>query len=173
MTETKRCSKCGEEKPLPTVGKRGAQYVVITCEVCGAKVRRLKSKVDWNRTHAGYSPRYCSVKCRGISLRIEHHNPRGPDKTPRHRPLRFPQLHDRDWLWQRIVVEDKTAREIATEIGCTPAWVRVAIRKYGIPALPQKIRFDTLVRVPGPGDPVQKVPLKVALAIARRAGEKA
>lgn len=173
MTATKRCTKCGEEKPLPTVGKRGAQYVVITCEVCGAKVRRLKSKVDWNRTHAGYSPRYCSVKCRGISLRIEHHNPRGPDKPSRQRPLRFPQLHDRDWLWQRIVVEDKTAREIATEIGCTPAWVRVAIRKYGIPALPQTIRSDTLVRVPGPGDPVQKVPLKVALAIARRAGGKA
>jgi hypothetical protein len=44
----------------------------------------------------------------------------------------YPQLNDRDWLYQRYVTERKTAGEIAAEVGCNKHAVYRALRKHGI-----------------------------------------
>ena len=47
-------------------------------------------------------------------------------------PVRFPQLGDRAWLRRRYVIEGKTLRAIATEVGCQPSTVAQALRRARI-----------------------------------------
>jgi AraC-like DNA-binding protein len=46
--------------------------------------------------------------------------------------VRYPQLHDADWLRQRYEREPATAKAIAAELGCTPKSVLRAVRAAGI-----------------------------------------
>ena len=55
--------------------RRGAKLVAFVCEVCGKEFRRLKSDVDWQYENRGYLPRFCSLKCMGISRRKDYNSP--------------------------------------------------------------------------------------------------
>lgn len=48
-------------------------------------------------------------------------------------PIRFPQLHDRDWLVDRYLTRGMTTVEIAAELRCTPTAVSLALRTLSIP----------------------------------------
>jgi hypothetical protein len=44
----------------------------------------------------------------------------------------YPELCDGTWLYERYIVEDRLAREMAAELGCTPRAVTMAITKHGL-----------------------------------------
>lgn len=46
--------------------------------------------------------------------------------------VRYPKLHDREWLRQRYLVEDAGLKAIADELGCTTAAVLRALGQVGI-----------------------------------------
>lgn len=78
--------------------------VTSQCEICGATV-----------TRNGYTPaRYCSKACKGESQR-------------RQKPV------DRDWLYQKYVVERLDCTQIATLVHRNSKRVWEWLRNYGIP----------------------------------------
>lgn len=61
--------------------------------------------------------------------------------------MRFPELHDREWLRERYVVHGLAMRMIAAEIGCTHEAVSVALARNGIPARPRGPQPDPRGRI--------------------------
>jgi len=47
-------------------------------------------------------------------------------------PIRYPGLHDEDWLQRRYADEQKSAAEIAESVGCHKSTVLNALEKFGI-----------------------------------------
>jgi len=67
--------RCVKNPACPAVGRRGAEFVTYTCEVCGTEFRRLKSKVAYDYERRGSLPRFCSTKCKGVSQRKGYKSP--------------------------------------------------------------------------------------------------
>ena len=47
--------------------------------------------------------------------------------------FKYPKAYDRDFLWQRYIVEQKRITEIAEEIGCNRTTILKNLKKFGIP----------------------------------------
>jgi hypothetical protein len=50
--------------------------------------------------------------------------------------VKYPQLHDDEWLRRRYLDEQRTMYEIASELGCSGSLVYYAMKKHGIDARP-------------------------------------
>src|SRR5260370_37737356 len=46
--------------------------------------------------------------------------------------LKYPQLHDTDWLTEQYITLGKSTIQIGEEIGCNPGYVQVQLGKAGI-----------------------------------------
>jgi len=46
--------------------------------------------------------------------------------------MRYPQIHDRDWLYDQLVVKKKSFQAIAKDVGCNPNTVWYAANKLGL-----------------------------------------
>ena len=61
--------RCTKKPSCPAVGGLGAEFVILTCPICGKEFRRLKSKYDWDYENNGQTHYYCSLECYRISTR--------------------------------------------------------------------------------------------------------
>ena len=52
----------------------------------------------------------------------------------------FPELHNREWLRQKYVLELLTDEEIAQIVGCVVGSIRNARVKHGIVSIPKTLR---------------------------------
>lgn len=59
-------------------------------------------------------------------------------KGERNHNFQHPKAHDRDFLWQRYIVEGKYTTEIAKEIGCTSTTILKRLKVFGIPTKTMK-----------------------------------
>ena len=64
---------------------------------------------------------------RGTVVKALHHS-----RITLRAEVRFRQLRDRGWLRRRYVIEGKTPRAIATEVGCQPSTATQALRRARI-----------------------------------------
>ena len=73
----------------------------------------------------GASPKTVSrrLEATGVEMR-----PPGPE--------RHEKLRNREWLHEQYVTQDKTAEQIAQEIGASPTVVSTWVRQHGIPSRP-------------------------------------
>ena len=79
-----------------------------------------------------------SVKRLAAELDVDHHIApaalrRAGLPIPLPRTLRYPKLHDVDWL--RDALATMSTQDVARRLGCAPQSVRSAARKSGVPAL--------------------------------------
>ena len=65
----KRYFACVKKPSCDLVGNHGAKFYIFNCGICGVEVRRLLSKVNWQYDHFGILPKFCSLRCCGISRR--------------------------------------------------------------------------------------------------------
>lgn len=56
----------------------------------------------------------------------------------------YPQLYDRDWLYQQYVVQGKYGAQIAREIGCHKGTAEFHIRRFGFPKHPRPRKYPQL-----------------------------
>ncbi len=110
MTETKRCTGCGEIKLLTEFSKDATRRDghVPWCKACKnayARARRRRREI---------------VK---------------PKAAPK-----YPELYDPEWLGQKYCVELLAPEEIAALIGCAAETVKRARRRHGIQPIPRALR---------------------------------
>ena len=65
-------NKCVKKPTCPLVGGRGAEFVILTCPICGKVFRQLKSRVDNLYEKYGQTHFYCSHECHYESMRKSH-----------------------------------------------------------------------------------------------------
>lgn len=110
MSEVKRCTKCGEEKPLNEFyrearSKDGHKAWCKACSNASDRARRRRREI---------------VK---------------PKAAPK-----YPELYDPEWLGQKYCVELLAPEEIAALIGCAAGTVEGARRRHGIQPIPRALR---------------------------------
>ncbi len=110
MSEVKRCTKCGEEKPLNEFyrearSKDGYKAWCKACSNASDRARRRRREI---------------VK---------------PKAAPK-----YPELYDPEWLGQKYCVELLAPEEIAALIGCAAETVERARRRHGIQPIPRALR---------------------------------
>ena len=116
MTATKRCSKCGEVKPLTEFRKDS---------------KRGDGHGSWCRVCKNASDRARYRRMKGIEDRL-------PVATP---PVpKYPELRDEHWLRTQIEREFRSIAEIATMVGCSYETARLAIKRHQIPVIPYGVR---------------------------------
>jgi len=71
----RRYHRCVTTPTCPNVGRLGAEFVLFTCEACGAEFRRLKSEVDYNYERKACLPRFCSRSCANKAQRKDYKSP--------------------------------------------------------------------------------------------------
>lgn len=86
--------------------------IEFNCEICGAHVRKA-----WSASNPG-TPRFCSIACKSEAQRRSKHV-------------------DRDWLYQKYIVEELSANDIAAIVKRHPKRVWEWLRDYGIPTRPR------------------------------------
>lgn len=59
----KKYYRCVKKPTCPVVGRRGAEFVILICPICGKEFRQRKSKVDWQYENKGQTLFYCSKAC--------------------------------------------------------------------------------------------------------------
>ncbi|MFA5407193.1 MAG: hypothetical protein WC343_00295 [Bacilli bacterium] len=112
MSETKRCTKCGEEKPL-------------------TEFYRDRTKSDGRKS-------WCKLCTSGYQREYYEEN---REKRAGQRPRRtFPLLRDRAWMERKLLRELLSVEEIAAEVGCSPATARSAFRDLDISIPPAAVR---------------------------------
>jgi transposase-like protein len=89
------------------------------------------------------SQRFCSNSCRMLN---ENPSPHGHSShAPRPRKHKE-TLHDKEWLYQKYVVEELSTSDIGKMLGCPRATVKWTLKKFGIAGRSQanarKILFD-------------------------------
>ena len=116
MTATKRCSKCGEVKPLTEFRKDS---------------KRRDGHGSWCRACKNASDRARYRRMKGIEDRL-------PVATP---PVpKYPELRDEHWLRTQIEREFLSADQVAESLGCNPKTVYTAMRRYGVRTVPKGLR---------------------------------
>lgn len=95
------------------------------CAYCGAPVSRRYPP-------ARSIPKlmYCDIKCREKCIKEERDKANGKKIIRGKWNLRFPELHDPEWLQANI--PGRTFAEVAAELGCRYDTVRKAAKKYGV-----------------------------------------
>jgi hypothetical protein len=68
----KKYSECVKNPSCPAVGGRGAEFVILTCPICGEEFRKQKSNVDWFYQYRGQTVFYCSRGCSSEAQRKSH-----------------------------------------------------------------------------------------------------
>ena len=116
LPEEKRCSKCGEVKPLTEFRKDS---------------KRGDGHGSWCRACKNASDRARYRRMKGIEDRL-------PVATP---PVpKYPLLRDRAWLEQQYSREFRSIAEIAKMVGCSYWTARRAIKRHQIPVIPYGVR---------------------------------
>ena len=65
-------NKCVKNPSCSRVGGKGAEFVILTCPICGKEFRKQKSAVDYEYQRSGQTQFYCSRECYWESLRKTH-----------------------------------------------------------------------------------------------------
>lgn len=72
LENQKKYYRCVKKTSCPAVGGYGAEFVILTCPICGKEFRQLKSKVDYLYEKRGQTHFYCSKACFYESKRKAH-----------------------------------------------------------------------------------------------------
>ena len=123
MTETKRCTKCGEIKLL-------------------TEFRKDATRRDGHGS-------WCKA-CKNACARARHQHMRESGGVPPERrgpAPRYPQLLDETWLRTQIEREFLSAEQVAESLGCSSDTVYCAMRRYGIRTIPKGVRWALRARL--------------------------
>ena len=72
LERMKKYNRCVKKTSCPAVGGKGAEFVILTCPICGKEFRKLKSYVDNVYERRGQTHFYCSRECHNESMRKSH-----------------------------------------------------------------------------------------------------
>ncbi len=123
MTNTKRCTKCGEIKLLTRFSKDATR-------------------------RDGHGPWCKACKNAYDRARYQHMRESGGVPPKRRGPApRYPQLHDETWLRTQIEREFLSAEQVAESLGCNSKTVYYAMRRYGIRTVPKGVRWALRARL--------------------------
>lgn len=71
----KNYAACVNKPSCPAVGQRGAEFVIMSCPVCGTTFRRRQATIDWAYEKKGQTNFYCSRECQWESMRKGYKSP--------------------------------------------------------------------------------------------------
>lgn len=131
MTETKRCKRCGETKPLDEfhLDRSRPDQHQNWCKACASEYNRKRYEENSERRRQYY-----------LTRRATKAGPCLPKYT-------YPPLGDREWLRQKYSVEFRHRAEIAEIVGCSASAVAAALQRHGIPTIPYALQTTLRARV--------------------------
>ena len=72
LDKMKKYYRCVKKTSCPAVGGYGADFVTLTCPICGKEFRLRKAYVDYRYENRGQTHFYCSRECQYESMRKSH-----------------------------------------------------------------------------------------------------